>query len=243
MILRTFQNKETTDLSYDMKIIHCYCTFQIHRFRKIIILITFSFIADILCGQEVWTTEDSIKLSKILNGETPVYIDDDLKKELENSFIGNQIKENSSSSWNDFILDIKPDDYFVRKYHTINLNDIFYKSTSSKFFNLNNEYLKLKKFTIDSHIDVDVPFIYIQRNTNLVFPLNRNLHFNISGSYTIDKSHSPILPITPTPYSMGAGFSYNIGKNITIGPQANYQFNIIQKRWEWFWGLKMSITF
>ena len=31
----------------------------------------------------------------------------DLKKELENSFIGSQVKENSSS-WNDFILDIKP---------------------------------------------------------------------------------------------------------------------------------------
>ena len=141
-------------------------------------------------------------MSKILNDETPIYIDDALKKELENSFIGSPIKENSSS-WNDFILDIKPDDYFVQKHHTINLNDIFYKSTSGKFFNLNNEYLKLKKFTIDSHIDVDVPFIYIQRNTNLVFPLNRNLHLNISGSYTIDKSHNPILPITPTPYSMG----------------------------------------
>ena len=175
-----------------------------------------------------------------MNNETPIYIDDDLKKELENSFIGSQVKENSSS-WNDFILDIKPGDYFVQKYHNINLNDILYKSTSGNFFNLNNEYLKLKKFTIDSHIDV--PFIYIQRNTDLVFPLNRNLRFNISGSYTIDKSHNPILPINPIPYSMGAGFSYNIGKKIVIGSQANYRFNIIQKRWEWFWNLKISIIF
>lgn len=42
-----------------------------------------------------------------MNDETPVYIDDDFKKELDNSFIG--IKENSGS-WNDFILDIKPGD-------------------------------------------------------------------------------------------------------------------------------------
>lgn len=242
MIVRIFENKKTTNLSYDNKINQRYCAFKTHLFEKAIVFVVFSFFADILTAQEVWTKEDSIKLSKILNDETPIYIDDALKKELENSFIGSPIKENSSS-WNDFILDIKPDDYFVQKHHTINLNDIFYKSTSGKFFNLNNEYLKLKKFTIDSHIDVDVPFIYIQRNTNLVFPLNRNLHLNISGSYTIDKSHNPILPITPTPYSMGAGFSYNIGKDIAIGPQANYQFNIIQKRWEWFLGLKISIIF
>lgn len=240
MIVRIFENKETMNLSYDKKIIQCYCAFKTHLFGKIIVFIVFSFFADILSAQEVWTKEDSVKLSKILNDETPIYIDDDLKKELENSFIGSQVKENSSS-WNDFILDIKPGDYFVQKYHTINLNDILYKSTSGKFFNLNNEYLKLKKFTIDSHIDV--PFIYIQRNTDLVFPLNRNLRFNISGSYTIDKSHNPILPINPIPYSMGAGFSYNIGKKIVIGSQVNYRFNIIQKRWEWFWNLKISIIF
>ena len=79
--------------------------------------------------------------------------------------------------------------------------------------------------------------------TKLTFPLDRKLHFNISGSYALDKSHSPILPINPTPYSWGAGFSYDIGKDIAIGSQANYQYNIIQKKWEWFWVLKISIIF
>lgn len=242
MIARIFENKETTNLSYDNKIIQCYCAFKTHLFEKIIVFVVFSFFADILSAQEVWTKEDSIKLSKILNDETPIYIDDALKKELENSFIGTPIKENSSS-WNDFILDIKPDDYFVRKHHIINLNDIFYKSTSGKFFNLNNEYLKLKKFTIDSYIDVDVPFIYIQRNTNFAFPLNRNLHFNISGSYTIDRIQNQILPINPAPYTLGVGLSFKLRNNIEIGPQISYQYNMIQKRWEWISGIKCTIFF
>lgn len=80
MIVRIFENKETMNLSYDKKIIQCYCAFKTHLFGKIIVFIVFSFFVDILSAQEVWTKEDSVKLSKILNNETPIYIDDDLKK-------------------------------------------------------------------------------------------------------------------------------------------------------------------
>ena len=92
MIVRIFENKKTTNLSYDKKMILYYCAFKTHLFGKIIVFIVFSFFADILSAQEVWTKEDSIKLSKILNDETPIYIDDALKKELENSFIESPIK-------------------------------------------------------------------------------------------------------------------------------------------------------
>ena len=242
MIVRTFQNKRTTDLPYDMKVIHCYCPFKMHFFEKIIVFIVLSFIADILCAQDIWTKEDSVKLSKILNSETPISINSDFKRELEKSSIGEPIRE-SYGSWNDFILDVKTYDFDISKYQSINMGHIFNKPTSVKFFNLNNEYLKHNKFTIDGRIDVDNPLIYLQRNTKLTFPLDRKLHFNISVSYALDKSHSPILPINPTPYSWGAGFSYDIGKDIAIGSQANYQYNIIQKKWEWFWVLKISIIF
>lgn len=39
-----------------------------------------------------------------------------------------------------------------------------------------------------------------------------------------------ILPATSIPYQIGAGFSYEIGKYVTIKSQTNYQYNIIQKR-------------
>ena len=74
------------------------------------------------------------------------------------------------------------------------MGPIFDKSTSVKFFNLNNEYLKHKKFTINSHVDVANPSIFLRRNTILTFPLDRKLYVNISGSYTLDYSDNSILP-------------------------------------------------
>lgn len=227
-----------------MKVIYYYTCKLRWWYRRITVLIAFFLIVNILCAQEVWTKDDSTKLIKILNNETPLCVDNDFKRELENLFIGNLI-ENNSSSWNDFILDIKPDDFFLKKYETMNLNNIFNKPIVDKFFNIKNKYLKFKKFTINSHVDVDNPFIYIfiQRNTNLSFPLNKKIDLNISDNYTLDKSHSPILPINPTPYSIGVGFSYSIKKNMGIGSHANYQYNIIQKKWEWFWVFKFTILF
>jgi hypothetical protein len=46
-----------------------------------------------------------------------------------------------------------------------------------------------------------------------------------------------ILPATSIPYKVGAGFSYEIGKHAIIKSQTNYQYNIIQKKWEWFFSI------
>lgn len=64
-----------------------------------------------------------------------------------------------------------------------------------------------------------------------------------SGSYTLDKKRSVILPATSIPYKVGAGFSYEIGKHAIIKSQTNYQYNIIQKKWEWFFGAGVFFTF
>lgn len=45
MIVRIFENKETMNLSYDKKIIQCYCAFKTHLFGKIIVFIVFSFLS------------------------------------------------------------------------------------------------------------------------------------------------------------------------------------------------------
>lgn len=37
--------------------------------------------------------------------------------------------------------------------------------------------------------------------------------------------------------------SYEIGKYVTIKSQTNYQYNIIQRRWEWFFGAGVSFIF
>ena len=96
---------------------------------------------------------------------------------------------------------------------------------------------------INSRIDKNLPLIKIQQKTNMTIPLNKKLHFSVYGSYTLDKKRSVILPVTSIPYKVGAGFSYEIGKHAIIKSQTNYQYNIIQKRWEWFFGAGVSFTF
>lgn len=134
---------------------------------------------------------------------------------MEKSFIGGPIKK-SYGFGNGFILDIKTYDFDKPKCQYIDMGPIFDKSTSVKFFNLNNEYLKHKKFTISSHVDVANPSIFLRRNTILTFPLDRKFYVNISGSYTLDYSDNSILPVDPTPYTIGVGLSFNIRKILRL---------------------------
>lgn len=243
MLLDVCQNKEKIDLSYNMKVIRYYRVFQLYCCRRILIFLTVSIITDILYAQEIWTKDDSVKLSQILSNETPIYIDSALKRELEHLFIGNPIKDNGNF-WNDFIsLDIKSNDSFAKRCKIISYNIIDYKPQRGKLFNTKNEYLKVNKFTINGHVNVDNSYISIQRNANLSFFFHNKLHFDISGGYILDKLHSAVLPVNPIPYIATVGFSYKIKKNMAIQSQANYQYNIIQKKWEWFWNFKYVIIF
>ena len=73
--------------------------------------------------------------------------------------------------------------------------------------------------------------------------MGEKLYFNIYGNYTLDKNRSVVLPTTSIPYEVGTGFSYNISKHITIKSQTNYQYNLIQKKWEWFFGAGITFIF
>lgn len=194
-------------------------------------------------AQEGWATKDSIKLSKMLDGEIPIHINNAFKKELEQSLTGSCLKE-SNNKLDDFILDIKiKSDLF--KYNQLGKpcmriqSDLLSDSTYSKKI----EYINIKGFRISSRTYIDNPYVSIERNTNISIPLTKKLNFNIYGNYALDKKRSVILPATSISYKVGAGFSYEIGKYTIIKSQTNYQYNIIQKRWEWFFGAGVSFTF
>lgn len=194
-------------------------------------------------AQEEWTTKDSIKLSKMLDGEMPIHINDAFKKELEQSLTGSFLKE-SNNNLDDFILDIKIKSNLV-KYTQLEKSYLYIQSDllSDSTYSKKIEYINIKGFRISSKTYIDNPYVSIERNTNISIPLTKKLNFNIYGNYSLDKKRSVILPATPIPYKVGAGFSYNIGKHTVIKSQTNYQYNIIQKRWEWFFGAGVSFAF
>ena len=143
--------------------------------------------------------------------------------------------------WDDFRLDIDFKEDFPNVVNIECATTFHYKLNHNN--NLLNGNLKCKSLMINSRIDKNLPLIKIQQKTNMTIPLNKKLHFSVYGSYTLDKKRSVILPATSIPYKVGAGFSYEIGKHAIIKSQTNYQYNIIQKKWEWFFGAGVFFTF
>lgn len=209
---------------------------------KAIVVFILNLIPCFVFAQEGWSIKDSIKLSKMLDGEIPIHINDAFKKELEQSLTGSPIENNNKL--NDFILDIKPKNDLIKYPHfSKSYPYIQYPLLSDSFCNKKIEYIKFEEFKISSSVYADNPFISMARNTNVSFPLSKKMHFNIYGNYTLDKKRSVILPATSIPYEIGAGFSYKIGKYTVIISQTNYQYNLIQKKWEWFFGAGIVFSF
>ncbi len=179
----------------------------------------------------------------MLDGENPIHINDDFRNELEQSLTSYPIKR-SSSKLNDFILGVKPKSNLMEypKMNKVNLR-IQYNTLKESLFIPKYEYIKVREFLIRSNIDLKCSYISVERNTNISIPIGKKLHFNIHGNYTLDKKRSVVLPVTSIPYEVGAGFSYNISKYLTIKSQTNYQYNLIQRKWEWFFGAGITFTF
>lgn len=190
--------------------------------------------------QNGWTANDSVRLVKMLNGEISIQINDAFKRELEQSMIAHPIKDDSRH-WDDFSLDLDSKEIFPNEvnmgYGTVFHNNLNHNN------NLWNGHLKCKIFMINSRTDKNLPFINVQQNTNIAIPLNDKWNFDLYGGYTQYKRNSVIIPPTAIPYTIGGGFSYNVGKNMFIGTQTDYQYNILQKKWEWFCGLRFTINF
>lgn len=210
--------------------------------KTAIFLLFFLFLARSVNAQvqNGWTPNDSVRLTKMLKGEMPIHIDDAFKRELEQSIIGHSPKDDKRY-WDDFRLDIDFKEDFPNVVNIECATTFHYKLNHNN--NLLNGNLKCKSLMINSRIDKNLPLIKIQQKTNMTIPLNKKLHFSVYGSYTLDKKRSVILPATSIPYKVGAGFSYEIGKHAIIKSQTNYQYNIIQKKWEWFFGAGVFFTF
>ncbi len=205
---------------------------------RFILSLMLSLISCFIFAQEEWTALDSIKLSKILNGEISIYINDTFKKELEQSFTGS-LSISNNRDLKDFLSDIKLKNRLTKYPQFIKSNFcIECQPPSERIYNK-----KIGRLKINSIQNISNQTISIERNINLSIPLSKKLDFNIYGNYTIDKKRNVVLPAVSIPYVIGGGVSYKIRKHTIIKSQTNYQYNIIQKRWEWFFGVSMGFSF
>lgn len=210
---------------------------------KILAAFILNFISCLVFAQEGWTEKDSIKLSKMLDGENPIHINDAFRNELEQSLTGYPIRS-SSNKFNDFILGVKPKNTLM-EYPKLNKQNLHiqYNLLDGSLFIPKYGYIKIREFRICSNTYMENPYVSVGRNANMSIPIGKKLNFNIYGNYALDKKRSVVLPATSIPYAIGVGFSYNISKHITIKSQTNYQYNLIQRKWEWFVGAGIAFTF
>lgn len=212
---------------------------------RILTAFILNFIPCLVFAQEGWTAKDSIKLSKMLDGENPIYINNAFRNELEQSLTGYTIRS-SSNKLNGFILSVKPKSDLM-EYPKLNKQNLYIQYNllqDSLYYYKKDEYIKIKGFRIcSSNTYMENPYSSVERNTNISIPIGKKLHFNIYGNYTLDRKCSVVLPANSIPYEVGAGLSYKISKHLTIKSQANYQYNLIQRKWEWFFGTGITFTF
>ncbi|WP_270415514.1 hypothetical protein [Bacteroides ovatus] len=179
-------------------------------------------------AQEHWSKEDSIKLTKMLDGEIPIHINENFKIEFEKSILGYP-KIEDNDQWKKYINFKQPLKGLLLS--PIN-NDILANRLLQNYNRKNNSL-----FFINSQI------INISEYSNMSIPLTKKIHFNIYGINEVSARKSIAHPVSFFPYEFGAGVSYDINRHLRIGTQSNYQYNSIQKKWGWFMGLGITVVF
>lgn len=202
---------------------------QILRMMICLFMINGTFVLKPIYAQEHWGKEDSIKLSKMLNGEMPIYINKKIKIEFEKSLLEHpQIEDNDE--WKKY-LNFKQS----LTYHW--LSPIDDDILTNHFLQTYNKRMNDNLFFMNNQI------INISQYSNMSIPLAKRIHFNVYGIKELSEKKVLPHPISFFPYEFGVGFSYDINRHLKIGTQSNYQYNSIHKKWEWFMGLGIVVVF
>lgn len=201
---------------------------QIVKMMACLFILNGIFVLEPIYAQEHWGKEDSIKLAKMLDGEMPIHINEKFKIEFENSLLGYPPIEDNAE-WKKIINFKQPLTGLLLS--PIN-NDIL---TIRLLQNHNRKNNGL--FFINSQI------INISQYSNMSIPLAKKIHFNVYGINELSERKSIAHPVSFFPHEFGAGVSYDINCHLKIGTQSNYQYNSIQKKWEWFMGLGITVVF
>lgn len=130
-------------------------------------MINGTFVLKPIYAQEHWGKEDSIKLSKMLNGEMPIHINEKFKLEFEKSLLGHpQIEDNDE--WKKYLN-------FKQSLTEPRLSPIDDDILTNQFLQTYNKRMNDNLFFINNQI------INISQYSNMSIPLTKRIHFNVYG--------------------------------------------------------------
>lgn len=192
-------------------------------------------------GQTVWTKNDSIKLKKILDGETDIFINPTVKQEIDLLF---STPAHIHSTPILPVGELLPEPDNFRKIYPmpefrLNNTRIYYNTSLRSSYFLNN-----KRFSISATTRYTKRIrMLLQQKTDFKFDITQKIGYHIYAGYSRSDSKSAILPETVSPLYFGSGFSYDINRKVQIKTGIEHKFNIIHKRWEWVWETSVGVFF
>ena len=192
-------------------------------------------------GQTIWTKKDSIKLKKILDGETDIPINPTVKQEIDLLF------STPAHIRSIPILPVKellPEREDFRQTYAMpqfRLNNTrIYHNTPLR----NKYFLNIQRFSISATTAYDRRArTLLQQKTDFKFNITQKIGYHVYAGYSRSSSKSAILPGAVNPLYFGSEFSYDINRQVQVKTGIDRRFNIIYKRWEWVWETSVGVAF
>ncbi len=194
-----------------------------------------------LHAQENWTQTDSLRLNRLLKGETEISINREAKEELERVF-SHPFPVLQDHRFLIEEIPLPPPIQSVRRqilppqFHNTPMQ--WKESHEARSFNY-----AYKRWNAHSRVETSNPRVLLKRSTDIRLNASGKVGFHLYGGYSIDRTRSAIVPATADPMHIGAGVSYQLSKNAEIRSGLERQYNLIMKRWESVWKTGIVIRF
>lgn len=186
-----------------------------------------------VAGQE-WSKQDSLRLQQTLNSEQEIRINKEFVKKTEQNMLYH------TKSFVDFdptLPTLKSTIISLKlPFHTHNI----FRQTNSTFLPTYSRLKINKNFTLHSKSNFSESSNHFHIQTQMDYKLSKKWFLSIYGEQNLDTRRYRGLSSEAIPTTLGSDIILKIGKGWKLKTGVQYQYNTIQKRWEWMPQISIS---
>lgn len=179
-----------------------------------------------VAGQE-WSKQDSLRLQQTLNSEQEIRINKVFVKKTEQNMLYH------TKPFVDFdpTLPTLKSTIISPKlpFHTHNI----FRQTNSTFLPTYSRLKINKNITLHSKSNFSESSNHFHIQTQMDYKLSKKWFLSIYGKQNLDTRRYRGLSSEAIPTTLGSDIVLKIGKGWKLKTSVQYQYNTIQKRWEW----------
>lgn len=180
-----------------------------------------------VAGQE-WSKQDSLRLQQLLKSDQEININRKFIEKTEQNMLYH------TKSFVDFdpTLPILRSPIVSPKLSLYTTHHIFRQANS--VFLPTYSWIKIhKNMTLESKSNFGEKSDHFHIHTQMNYRLSKKWSLSIYGEQNLDTRRYRGLSSEVIPTTLGSNLVFKIGKGWKLKTSVQYQYNIIQKRWEW----------